>query len=150
MTAAIDSASSKDLERLYTIEKKCFKEEAFTKEQILQMLDDYNTVSLIARVKEEIAGFVIGMIYVERNTLHGHILTIDVDRPFGRKGIGTQLMKEIEGIFRRKGVKFLHLEVREDNKAAISLYIKLGYVTIGKLNNYYGRVHGIYLRKSLA
>lgn len=150
MTAVIESASSKDLERLYTTEKKCFKEEAFTKEQILQMLDDYNTISLIAKVGDQIAGFVIGIIYVERNTLHGHILTIDVEPSFRRKGIGTQLMKEIEDIFRRKSAKFLHLEVREDNKAAIGLYIKLGYVTIGKLNNYYGKVHGIYLRKSLA
>ena len=150
MSAVIDSASSKDLEKLYTIEKKCFKEEAFTKEQILQMLDDYNTISLIAKVGDEIAGFVIGMIYVERNTLHGHILTVDVEPKFQRRGIGTQLMKEIEKIFRLKNTRFLHLEVREDNKAAIDLYIKLGYVTIGKLNNYYGKVHGIYLRKSLA
>jgi ribosomal-protein-alanine N-acetyltransferase len=149
MAAAIEGASSRDLERLYTIEKECFKEEAFTKEQILQMLDDYNTVSLIARVNNEIAGFVIGMIYVERNTLHGHILTIDVEPRFQRRGIGTLLMKEIEDIFRRKNTEFLHLEVREDNKAAISLYIKLGYVAIGKLNKYYGKVHGIYLRKSL-
>ncbi len=149
MAAVIEGASSKDLERLYTIEKECFKEEAFTKEQILQMLDDYNTVSLIARVNNEIAGFVIGMIYVERNTLHGHILTIDVEPRFQRRGIGTLLMKEIEDIFRRKNTEFLHLEVREDNKAAISLYIKLGYVAIGKLNKYYGKVHGIYLRKSL-
>ena len=150
MTAVIESASSKDLERLYTIEKECFKEEAFTKEQILQMLDDYNTISLIAKISNEIAGFVIGMIYVERNTLHGHILTIDVEPRFQRRGIGLQLMREIEEIFRRKDTKFLHLEVREDNKSAISLYTKLGYVAIGKLNNYYGRVHGIYLRKSLA
>lgn len=149
MAAAIEGASSRDLERLYTIEKECFKEEAFTKEQILQMLDNYNTVSLIARVNNEIAGFVIGMIYVERNTLHGHILTIDVEPRFQRRGIGTLLMKEIEDIFRRKNTEFLHLEVREDNKAAISLYIKLGYVAIGKLNKYYGKVHGIYLRKSL-
>lgn len=149
MAAGIEGASSRDLERLYTIEKECFKEEAFTKEQILQMLDDYNTVSLIARVNNEIAGFVIGMIYVERNTLHGHILTIDVEPRFQRRGIGTLLMKEIEDIFRRKNTEFLHLEVREDNKAAISLYIKLGYVAIGKLNKYYGKVHGIYLRKSL-
>jgi [ribosomal protein S18]-alanine N-acetyltransferase len=150
MTAVIESASSKDLERLYTIEKECFKEEAFTKEQILQMLDDYNTISLIAKISNEIAGFVIGMIYVERNTLHGHILTIDVEPRFQRRGIGSQLMREIEEIFRRKDTRFLHLEVREDNKSAISLYTKLGYVAIGKLNNYYGRVHGIYLRKSLA
>lgn len=150
MAAVIEGASSKDLGRLYTIEKECFKEEAFTRQQILQMLDDYNTISLIAKESNEIAGFVIGMIYVERNTLHGHILTIDVEPRFQRQGIGTLLMKEIEDIFRRKNTKFLHLEVREDNKAAISLYIKLGYVAIGKLDKYYGRVHGIYLRKSLA
>jgi len=150
MDVTIEGASSKYLEKLYVIEKKCFKEEAFTKEQILQLLQDYNSISLVARVNNEIAGFVIGMIYVERNTLHGHILTIDVEQRFQRQGIGTLLLKKIEDTFKQKKTKFLHLEVREDNEAAIGLYTKMGYVTIGKLDNYYGKVHGLYLRKSLA
>ena len=149
MLAVLEDASSKDLDRLYEIEKECFSEEAFTKEQLSQLLDDYNTVSLIARVQDKIAGFVIGMIHIERSTLRGHILTIDVGSAYRRKGIGTLLMDEIESIFRQKGVKASFLEVREDNTSAINLYLKLGYMIMGKLDNYYGKIHGIYLKKTL-
>jgi ribosomal-protein-alanine N-acetyltransferase len=150
MLASIEDASSKDLDRLYEIERECFNEEAFTKDQISQLLDDYNTVSFIARVQDEIAGFVIGMIHIERCTLRGHVLTIDVGSAYRRKGIGTLLMDEIESIFRQKGVKASLLEVREDNTSAINLYLKLGYKIMRKLDNYYGEIHGIYLKKILS
>lgn len=149
MGVVVEDASSKDLERLWSIEKECFKEEAFTKQQLSQLLNDYNTVSLVARRQDEIAGFVIGMIYFERKALHGHILTIDIGHVYRRKGFGRLLMNEIETIFKLKGAKTLYLEVREDNAPAIGLYLNLGYKIIGRLDNYYGKVHGIYLRKPL-
>ncbi|HUW48760.1 MAG TPA: GNAT family N-acetyltransferase [Patescibacteria group bacterium] len=149
MGVVVEDASSKDLERLWNIEKECFKEEAFTKQQLSQLLKDYNTVSLVARKQDEIAGFVIGMIYFEREALHGHILTIDIGHVYRRKGFGRLLMNEIETIFKLKGAKASYLEVREDNAPAIGLYLNLGYKIIGKLDNYYGKVHGIYLRKLL-
>jgi [ribosomal protein S18]-alanine N-acetyltransferase len=149
MGVVVEDASSKDLERLWGIEKECFKEEAFTKQQLSQLLNDYNTVSLVARKQDEIAGFVIGMIYFERKALHGHILTIDICHVCRRKGLGRLLMNEIETIFKLKGAKASYLEVREDNAPAIGLYLNLGYKIIGKLDNYYGKVHGIYLRKPL-
>jgi ribosomal-protein-alanine N-acetyltransferase len=101
-------------------------------------------------VQDETAGFVIGMIHIERSTLRGHVLTIDVGSAYRRKGIGTLLMDEIESIFRQKGVKTSFLEVREDNTSAINLYLKLGYKIVGKLDNYYGKIHGIYLKKTLS
>jgi ribosomal protein S18 acetylase RimI-like enzyme len=58
-------------------------------------------------------------------------------------------MDEIETIFKLKGAKASYLEVREDNAPAIGLYLNLGYKIIGRLDNYYGKVHGIYLRKPL-
>jgi len=41
------------------------------------------------------------------------------------------------------------LEVRQDNAAAIGLYKRLGYEEIGLLEGYYGRKHGLYLKKNL-
>jgi ribosomal protein S18 acetylase RimI-like enzyme len=49
----------------------------------------------------------------------------------------------------RKEAVECRLEVREDNVAAINLYKKQGYQTIGRLRNYYGSAHGLYLRKNL-
>jgi ribosomal-protein-alanine acetyltransferase len=149
MPVTVEDASIRHLDRLYEIEMECFEEEAFTKKQIAQLLTDYNSVGLVARENDKIVGFIIAMMYVDRNALSGHILTIDVSPAYRRKGIGQMLLQEIEKIFKAKGVKASHLEVREDNVAAISLYEKLGYQKIGKLKNYYGNAHGIYLKKVL-
>jgi ribosomal-protein-alanine acetyltransferase len=150
MTVTVQDASVKHLERLYEIEKECFVEEAFTKKQIAQLLTDYNSISLIARDNGEIVGFIVGIVYPNRKEVNGHILTIDVSPSHRRKGIGEMLLKEMENIFAQKGVQACLLEVREDNVAAISLYRKLGYKEIGRLENYYGNIHGIYLKKILA
>jgi ribosomal-protein-alanine N-acetyltransferase len=150
MTAVIEDALVKHLDRLCEIEAECFRDEAFTKGQILQLLKEYNCVNLIAREDGIIAGFVIGMMYVDRKAMYAHILTIDVSPAYRRRGIGRMLLLEIERIFKEKGVKASHLEVREDNVAAINLYRKLGYEKIGKLMNYYGKANGIYFKKVLA
>jgi len=150
MALVIEDASTRNLDRLYEIEIECFDREAFTKQQIAQLLTDYNTVSLVAKMSGEIVGFIIGMIYYERKSLVGHILTIDVPNAQRRKGIAKQLMREMEKIFKDKGATACNLEVREDNIPALNLYEKLGYKQIAKLKNYYGNAHGIYLRKNLA
>lgn len=137
------------LDRLYEIERECFEKEAFTKQQIAYLLTDYNSISLVAKVNGKIIGFIIGKIHIERKSAIGHILTIDVLPTHRRKGIAQRLLEEIEKIFREKGIKVCHLEVREDNVAALSLYQKSGYRKIGKLENYYENAQGIYLKKTL-
>jgi len=150
MAVTVEDASLKFLDRLYEIEKECFIEEAFSKKQIAQLLTDYNSISLIAKEKGEVAGFIVGVVYPDRKAVNGHILTIDVSSKHRRKGIGRTLLQEMENIFSQKGVQASLLEVREDNAAAISLYRKLGYKEMGRLENYYGNAHGIYMKKVLA
>ena len=149
MSLFIEDTLLKDLDRLYAIETECFKEEAFSKSQIAQLLKDYNSVSLCARVDGQIVGFVIGLVFADREALNGHIFTIEVLSNFRRRGIGEKLLSEIEQLFRQKGAVASSLEVREDNFPAISLYRKLGYETVGKLKNYYRNAHGLFFRKSL-
>ncbi|MEM3704039.1 MAG: ribosomal protein S18-alanine N-acetyltransferase [Candidatus Bathyarchaeia archaeon] len=149
-TVKIEDASIKHLDRLFEIEMECFKSEAFTKQQIAQLLTNHNCISLIAKENDKIIGFIIGTVYVEDNVLTGHVLTIDVSPNHRRKGTGIKLLHELEKIFKEKHVKVSRLEVREDNVAALSLYQKLGYKKVGKLHHYYGDAHGILLEKLLA
>ncbi|MEM3602510.1 MAG: ribosomal protein S18-alanine N-acetyltransferase [Candidatus Bathyarchaeia archaeon] len=149
MAVTVESATLKHLDRLYEIEKMCFKNEAFLKRQIAQLLISYNSVSLIAKENGDIIGFIIGIVHVENEVLTGHILTMDVAPDYRRKGVGIKLLQEIEKIFMEKGVKICCLEVREDNIPALNLYRKLGYKKTGRLENYYGKAHGIALKKIL-
>jgi ribosomal-protein-alanine acetyltransferase len=147
MELTVEDASVRHLHKLHEIEKKCFGKEAFTKRQIAHLLTDYNSLSLVAIVNSEIVGFITGAICFNRRALNGHILTIDVTPTFRRRGVGQRLLQEIERIFIERGAETCHLEVREDNVAAISLYRKSGYREIGRLENYYRNADGIYLKK---
>ena len=150
MTVSLLDTSIKDLDRLVDIEKQCFVEEAFTKKQINLFLTDYNSLSLVAKKNDEIVGFIIGVIYNDNKTINGHIVTIDVLPSHRREGIGQTLLTELERIFAAKGAKTCYLEVREGNLAALSLYRKLEYRVLGRLENYYGNAHGVCLKKILS
>jgi ribosomal-protein-alanine acetyltransferase len=149
MPITVEDASIKDLDKLYEIETACFKREAFTKQQMAQLLQNDNTISLVAKENGEIVGFIIGMLSLEDNVVIGHILTIDVCPSHRRKGVGIKLLQEIEKIFKDRKASVCCLEVREDNVAALNLYRKLGYRKIGKIEYYYGDAHGILLEKPL-
>lgn len=149
MAVKIEDAAIRLLDRLYEIEKQCFSHEAFSKQQLAYLLTDYSTVGLVARVNDEIAGFVLARIGIERGRLFGHILTVNVAPYYRRKGIAQRLLTQIEVLLKGKGVKECRLEVREDNIAAVNLYQKLGYTRVGRIENYYGTAHGLYFRKTL-
>jgi ribosomal protein S18 acetylase RimI-like enzyme len=149
MNLKIETATIKVLDELYSLEEACFDQEAFSKRQIAYLLTDYNTVALMAKVEGSIAGFVIAQVEVEENTEFGHIITLNIAPKHRHQKIATNLLKEIEGILKRKGITESRLEVREDNHSAIKLYKTLGYQTVGKIEKYYGTKHGIYLKKNL-
>ena len=146
----IESASTTDLQILYKIERECFSSEAFSIEELSFLIRNPNSISLMAKIGKEIAGFIIGLVYNRESGKIGHILTLDVAKKYRRKGVAMELMKKLEEKFREKKVEECFLEVRIDNEAAKSLYRKLGYREITCLKDYYGSgVHGIRLKKVL-
>jgi [ribosomal protein S18]-alanine N-acetyltransferase len=149
MEIKIETASMRLIDKLFQIEEQCFDQEAFTKQQISYLLTDYNTIALAAKVNNDIAGFIITQAEIDNDKLFGHIITLNVSVAHRRKGIGTRMLREIENMLRQKGITECQLEVREDNSAALKLYLKSGYQKIGKLENYYGRKHGLHLKKAI-
>jgi ribosomal-protein-alanine N-acetyltransferase len=149
MEIKIETATIKLLDKLFEIEEQCFNQEAFTKRQIAYLLTDYNTIALVAKANNDIAGFIIAQIEIENTTMFGHIITINVAPNYRRKGIAQKLLKETETLLKQKGINEIHLEVKEDNTPALKLYQNLGYQKIGKIEKYYGKTHGLYLKKTL-
>ncbi len=137
------------LDKLCEIEEQCFEQEAFTRHQLAYLIADYNTIGLTAMLNDEIAGFAIARVSIERNITFGHILTIDVSPAYRRKGIAQTILQGIEMILRGRDIEECRLEVRENNIAALNLYKKLGYTKIGRLEKYYGCAHGLFLKKTL-
>ena len=67
----------------------------------------------------------------------GHITTIAVKKEFLRNHIGEAIIQRIIDDCYKNGVKYLTLEVRVSNTAAIKLYEKYGFQSLGTRKGYY-------------
>lgn len=149
MDIKIEDASLTHLDRLFEIEQQCFTKEAFSRQQISYLITDYNTINLVAKINNEIVGFTILQLESEDYSTFGHIITLNVASNFRRKGVAQKLLQEMESILKSRGITECRLEVRQDNAVAIKLYENLGYKEISVLDRYYGKAHGLYLKKTL-
>ncbi len=147
-TKLIDITTS-FLDKLFEIEKQCFEQKAFTRQQLEYLISDHTNIGLMAIANGVIVGFVIARAKTRNKLTFGHILTIGVTPSYRRKGIARKMHEEIENILKERGIKESHLEVRESNFAALNLYEKLGYSQIRKLQKLYGSDNGLHLKKNL-
>lgn len=66
------------------------------------------------------------------------IITICVLPALRSKGMASQLLQKFYGKTKDKDVRQIFLEVNENNKAALMLYEKNGFETVGRRKDYYG------------
>lgn len=66
-----------------------------------------------------------------------HIATIAVDEGERNKGHSKKLLKTALQSAYLEGARISYLEVRESNKVAINLYLKLGFEVVGTRKGYY-------------
>lgn len=81
------------------------------------------------------------------------ILTLGVLVEMQRHGVATALLEHAFARERQRGVRMLHLEVREDNAEALGLYAKLGFLPTGRRTGYYetreGRKDAIVMSRTI-
>ena len=77
------------------------------------------------------------------------LLSVVTEKSSRRKGLGEILLKRYFSKLKSNGERTIFLEVRESNKAAISLYDKLGFVKISERKKYYGEETAVIMRKEL-
>lgn len=131
-------AEVSDLARLYEIEVKCFREDAFPPSYIMKFIRSPQYMTLVAVLEDKVVGFVAAALEHFGDYCVGHVYSIDVDPEYRRRGIGSLLLKSIEEDLRAAGAKACYLEAQKDNVAAINLYLKHGYKVVGTIRNYYG------------
>ena len=124
------------LEGVLAIERACFRQP--WSEQVFVDALYNNTVSLIVAQAED--GRVLGYAALSVILDEGSLDKIAVDPACRRQGVGEELLKVFLR-FGRANLAFLTLEVRASNDAAIGLYEKLGFQTVGRRKNYYAQEH---------
>jgi [ribosomal protein S18]-alanine N-acetyltransferase len=98
----------------------------------------------------QLRGFVLARLAADE----AEILTIAVDPTVRGKGVGRALLAENLRQAARAGARTMFLEVDQDNKSALALYTRLGFVKVGERTGYYRRKDGarataVVMRKTL-
>lgn len=121
-----------DVPAVAALDKLCFRipwsEQSFAAEMENQL-----AVYFVAEVDGMLAGY-CGFWQVADE---GHITNVAVLEPFRRTGVGSRLVEAMEAAAKQAGLVLMTLEVRKSNHAAIGLYEKYGFRTIGERKNYY-------------
>lgn len=101
------------------------------KQRLKRKIFDKNGLLLVAELNSEIIGYLMASIQ-DRTALFkvnkwAHIHDIFVEKNFRGRGIGRKLIKTTKRFFKKKGLKYLELEVHPKNTQAMRNYEKLGF-----------------------
>jgi ribosomal-protein-alanine N-acetyltransferase len=152
MNLTLREAAEKDLEVIQIIESITYSK-PWTLNFFKLVYHSNPGLFLIATDGKQIIGYVVGEIKPYRSTKDspkiGHVMNLAVIPSYRNKGIGTTLMEKLENKFRVEETKRVYMEVRESNTKAQNLYFRLGYVFMGKIDNYYGNEDALILTKNI-
>ena len=121
-----------DLDAVMEIEAQAFST-PWTKGMYLHELEKGDGCYLAARFSGRLAAYRGTLLILEE----AHVMTLAVREDMRRRGLGTRLLLELMTASAGMGARFLTLEVRESNRAAIGLYGSLGFRVTGERRHYY-------------
>ena len=87
----------------------------------------------------ELAGYFLLMEVVDE----AHLLNVSVAAGRQRQGLGRYLLDKVAACARGLGASSILLEVRPSNERALAVYLRYGFIEIGRRKNYYPAHHGL-------
>lgn len=108
-------------------------------------LNSKNSIYFVAKDNEKIVGFAGMKIILDE----AEIMNIVTKKDCRNQGIGKLLLKQLILESKNKNIKRINLEVNENNKIAIHLYEKFGFLQDGERKNYYNNQNAILMSKIL-
>jgi len=128
---AITKATWSDASSLARIDELVFGG-TFKEQDFLDYLDNPIYCFSVAKIDEKAVGYIGYMIIAGE----ADIINIGILPDFRGLGIGNMLMDSMINELKNKAT-CIHLEVRESNNIAISLYKKYGFIATGVSKNHY-------------
>lgn len=130
----IKKMTSDDIDTVVRIESEAYGEHHWSKSSFYDEMNNNLAKYYCARLASgEIAGFAGTWNIIDE----GHITTIAVKPEYKRNHIGEAMIVQILEDCYNNGIKYLTLEVRASNTAAIELYKKYGFSSLGTRKGYY-------------
>lgn len=130
----IRRAHLNDLPSILRIERTSFDRDAWDREIFLDYLHrSANSEFLVAAIDRKVIGYALAF----RSETRAEIHSIAVAPAARGRGVAVALLKRILTLLRQQGFQTVSLDVRLENEAAISLYRKLGFERVRRVNGYY-------------
>jgi len=120
------------LDRVVEIERQCFSE-PWRKEDFQRLLQNPDSICLVALVKGEVVGYSCCWLVCETAELGN----IAVAPDYQGRSVGRRLLERTLKLCRKNKVSAVFLEVRCSNIRAIELYRRFGFRKVGLRRNYY-------------
>ncbi len=131
----IRDAAKDDLEKIFQIEDSSFNHnEAFSPTLFKRYLREPKGGFFVVLDKTD---SIVGYAILEEKNGKGYLLSIAIHPKKRNQGFATSLLEFLEFKCYEKGFTKMTLEVRVDNKEAIEIYRKLGFVDVGKKRDFY-------------
>lgn len=134
MNIQIRNATTDDLNEIVEVENITYPNHHWSKEDYEKELTN-NLAHYRCAVNSE--NKILGHYGFWQIFEEAHIVTIEVLPEYRKQKIATALMINLVDECYKQMIKYITLEVRESNIAAISLYEKFGFSTIGMRKKYY-------------
>ncbi len=134
MDVKIAKMKKSDVDDVIKIEESAYGEHHWSKESFLNELS--NDLARYYSAYDE-NGNLVGYAGCWQILEEVHITNIAVSPEFRRQKIGESLLRQIIDDCYKNKAKYITLEVRVSNKAAIGLYEKYGFKSLGVRKGYY-------------
>ena len=102
-------------------------------QSVRQLIADVETVTLVARHADGVAGFGIMKFGDER----AHLVLLAVCPPFRRRGVARRIIQWLVESAKTAGVASLHVELRAGNTDAHAFYRAIGFEETLRVPGYY-------------
>ncbi len=87
----------------------------------------------LLEMERQVIGYGVMSVVIDES----HILNLCIHPGWQGRGLGRKLLQRLLKVARQHGAETAFLEVRESNRAALSLYGSLGFVEVGRRRDYY-------------
>lgn len=132
MDFTVREAQHSDVERIAEIDALCFSEPDSV-QTVRGLLDDASAKFFVLEVGKNILSYCSALTVLDEI----QIINVATAPGYTSKGYGFAVLKKMLSYAAECGAVSASLEVRRSNAAAVALYRKCGFVTVGERKNFY-------------
>lgn len=128
-----------DLDEVFAIEQAVYPHPWTRGNFVDSLAAGYSAWTLREGDSGDLAGYFLLMLALDEV----HLLNISVAAARQRQGLGRYLLDKAAACARGLGASSILLEVRPSNTRALAVYLRYGFVEIGRRKNYYPAHQGL-------